>query len=136
MTSLGLDEALRRVRAGGARLTRARRELLEDLSTTSERVTAEELNERHDDIDLATIYRSLAYFERVGVIEHEHLGHGPAVYRWGGARTIAAVCSGCGAVTDVPLEEFDPLVAALWQRFSLQLELGHFALAVRCRRCS
>jgi Fur family ferric uptake transcriptional regulator len=129
------EEALDRVRAGGGRLTRARRTLLEDLFTTSGRVTAEELAERHDDIDLATVYRSLSHFEEVGVIEHVHLGHGPAAYRWTGARTVAAVCDGCGAVADIPTRELDALAERLDHRYGLRLELGHFALSVRCARC-
>ena len=128
-------EALDRVRAGGGRLTRARRTLLEDLFATSGRVSAEELAERHDDIDLATVYRSLSHFEEVGVIEHAHLGHGPAVYRWAGTRTIAAVCDGCGAVTDIPTSELSALADRLEYRYGLRLELGHFALSVRCAHC-
>ena len=133
--SPAFDEALARVRSGGGRLTRARRTLLEDLFTTSGRVTAEELAERHDYIDLATVYRSLSHFEEVGVIEHVHLGHGPAAYRWAGARTVAAVCDGCGSVTDIPTDELDALAQRLEQRYGLHLELGHFALSVRCGTC-
>lgn len=135
MTSPAFDDALERVRAGGGRLTRARLTLLEDLSTTSGRVTAEELAERHDDIDLATVYRSLSHFEEVGVIEHVHLGHGPAAYRWAGARTVAAVCDGCGAVSDIPSEELTALAERLDHQYGLHLELGHFALSVRCHAC-
>jgi Fe2+ or Zn2+ uptake regulation protein len=135
VTSPAFDDALERVRSSGGRLTRARRTLLHDLSTTSGRVTAEELAERHDDIDLATVYRSLSHFEEVGVIEHVHLGHGPAAYRWAGDRTVAAVCDGCGAVTDIPSGELDALADRLEQRYGLRLELGHFALSVRCRSC-
>ena len=105
--TLAFEEAVERVRGTGGRLTRARRVLLEDLYDLGGRITAEELAERHDDIDLATVYRSLAHFEDVGVIEHVHLGHGPAAYRWSGARTIPAVCDGCGAVVDIPAEELD-----------------------------
>jgi Fur family ferric uptake transcriptional regulator len=129
------QEALERVRASGGRLTRARRTLLEDLFTTSGRTTAEELAERHGDIDLATVYRSLSHFEEVGVIEHVHLGHGPAAYRWSGARTVAAVCDGCGAVADIPTHELDALADRLEHRYGLRLELGHFALSVRCAHC-
>ena len=129
------DDALDRVRAGGGRLTRARRMLLEDLFTTRGRVTADELAERHDDIDLATVYRSLSHFEEVGVIEHVHLGHGPAAYRWAGARTVAAVCDGCGAVTDIPTDELTALAERLEQGYGLHLELGHFALSVLCPAC-
>lgn len=135
VTSLAFDDALQRVRDGGGRLTRARRQLLEDLHATEGRVTAEELAERHDDIDLATVYRALAHFEQVGVIEHVHLGHGPAAYRWAGAPTIAAVCAGCGAVTDIPAAELDALADRLDNQFGLRLELGHFALSVRCLAC-
>jgi Fur family ferric uptake transcriptional regulator len=131
-----LDEALQRVRDGGGRLTKARRVLLEDLYDAGGRITAEELAERHDDIDLATVYRSLAHFEDVGVIEHVHLGHGPAAYRWAGSRTIAAVCEGCGAVTDIPAEELDTLAARLHEHYDLRLSLGHFALSVRCPHCA
>ena len=135
MNSAAFDDALDRVRGGGARLTRARRTLLEDLFTTSGRVTAEELAERHDDIDLATVYRSLSHFEEVGVIEHVHLGHGPAAYRWAGGRTVAAVCDGCGVVTDIPTDELAALAERLELRYGLHLELGHFALSVRCPAC-
>jgi Fur family ferric uptake transcriptional regulator len=129
------DEALERVRAGGGRLTRARRTLLEDLFTTQGRVTADELAERHEDIDVATVYRSLSHFEEVGVIEHVHLGHGPAAYRWAGARTVAAVCEGCSLVTDIPADELDALADRLEERYGLRLSLGHFALSVRCPAC-
>lgn len=135
MTSLAFDDAVQRVRDGGGRLTRARRTLLADLFSIGGRVTAEELAERHDDIDVATVYRSLSHFEDVGVIEHVHLGHGPAAYRWAGARTFAAVCAGCGAVTDIPSTELDTFADRLEHTYGLQLELGHFALSVRCRSC-
>ncbi len=135
-STLAFDEAVERVREGGGRLTKARRVLLADLYDHGGRITAEQLAERHDDIDLATVYRSLSHFEEVGVIEHVHLGHGPAAYRWAGARTIAAVCEGCGAVTDVPAEELDALAHRLDQGYGLYLSLGHFALSVRCPHCS
>ncbi len=133
--TLALDEAIDRVREGGGRITKARRMLLEDLFNAGVRVTAEELADRHDDIDLATVYRSLSHFEAVGVIEHVHLGHGPAAYRWAGTRTVAAVCEECGAVTDIPSSELDALDDRLRQRYALRLSLGHFALSVRCHRC-
>jgi Fur family ferric uptake transcriptional regulator len=135
-TTVAFDEAVERVRTGGGRITRARRTLLADLYNHGGRVTAEELAERHDDIDLATVYRSLGHFEEVGVIEHVHLGHGPAAYRWSGDRTIAAVCAGCGAVTDIPAAELDEFAARLDEQYGLRLELGHFALSVRCPRCT
>jgi Fur family ferric uptake transcriptional regulator len=135
-TTVAFEEAVERVREGGGRITRARRVLLEDLYAIGGRVTAEELAERHEDIDLATVYRSLAHFEEVGVVEHVHLGHGPAAYRWTGARTVAAVCERCAAVTDIPAEELDAFAARLAAEYGLRLSLGHFALSVRCAACA
>jgi Fur family ferric uptake transcriptional regulator len=134
--ALALEEAVERVRTGGGRITRARKTLLEDLHAHGGRVTAEELAARHDDIDTATVYRALAHFEEVGVVEHVHLGHGPAAYRWAGERTIAAVCDVCGSVTDIPVTELDELRLRLHQQYGVTLTLGHFALTVRCSSCA
>ncbi len=131
-----MDDALERLRRSGGRLTRARRELLEDLHSSGRRVTAEELAERHAEIDPATVYRSLAHFEEAGVVEHVHLGHGPAAYRWAGTSTVAAVCESCGSVTDIPAEELEGLAERLDEKYGLYLALGHFALSVRCAACA
>jgi len=133
--AVAFDEAVERVRSGGGRLTKARRALLEDLYSRGERVTAEDLAGRHPDIDVATVYRSLSQFEEVGVVEHVHLGHGPAAYRWAGERSIAAVCQGCGVVTDIPTDELESLSTRLESQYGVRLELGHFALSVRCPAC-
>jgi Fur family ferric uptake transcriptional regulator len=133
--ALAFDEAVELVRQGGGRITKARRILLEDLFNHGGRTTAEQLAERHHDIDTATVYRSLAHFEEVGVVEHVHLGHGPAAYRWAGGRTVAAVCDGCGLVTDIPTDELAALADRLEHGYGLHLELGHFALSVRCPAC-
>ncbi len=135
-TTLAFDDAVERVRGGGGRITKARRTLLEDLYAHGGRITAEELTERHDDIDQATVYRALSHFEEVGVVEHVHLGHGPAAYRWAGVRTVAAVCESCGAVTDIPADELDALADRLEGKYGLRLALGHFALSVRCPTCT
>jgi Fur family ferric uptake transcriptional regulator len=132
--ALAFDDAVELVRQGGGRITKARRILLEDLFNHSGRTTAEQLAERHHDIDTATVYRSLSHFEEVGVVEHVHLGHGPAAYRWAGGRTVAAVCETCGAVTDIPAE-LEGLAERLEQKYGLELSLGHFALSVRCPAC-
>jgi Fur family transcriptional regulator, ferric uptake regulator len=132
---IAFDDAVERVRQGGGRITRARLELLKDLHAHGGRVTAEELAERHADIDPATVYRSLSHFEEVGVVEHVHLGHGPAAYRWVGQRTVTAVCEECGTVTDIPASELDDLAERLEQRYGVRLSIGHFALSARCTDC-
>jgi Fe2+ or Zn2+ uptake regulation protein len=48
---------------------------------------------------------------------------------------VAAVCEGCGAVTELPSHELDELADRLEHAYGLELSLGHFALSVRCRSC-
>lgn len=134
--ALSLDDAIERLRAHGGRLTAAKRELLQSLHDEADRITAAELVERHPDIDAATVYRALGQFEEAGVVEHVHLGHGPAAYRWVRAATFPAVCETCGSVTDLPRAEVDELARRLHEAYGLELLLGHFALTVRCARCA
>ena len=134
-SEVGFDEALDRLRVAGGRITRARRSLLEDLYRAPGRVTVDELAERHPDVDSATLYRVLSHFESIGLIDHVHLGHGPAGYRWVGHRSVAVVCEDCGRVVDVPADELRPLAERLRRQYGMRLSIGHFALTARCEEC-
>ena len=135
-SEIGFEEALERLRVAGGRITRARRSLLEDLYRAAGRVTVDELAARHPDIDSATLYRVLSHFESIGLIDHVHLGHGPAGYRWVGHRSIAVVCENCGRVVDVPAAEIRPFADRLRRHYGLRLSIGHFALTARCEGCA
>ena len=134
-SEIGFDEALDRLRVAGGRITRARRSLLEDLYRAPGRVTVDELAERHPDVDSATLYRVLSHFESIGLIDHVHLGHGPAGYRWVGHRSVAVVCEDCGRVVDVPADELRPLAERLRRQYGMRLSIGHYALTARCEEC-
>ena len=135
-SEIGLEEALDRLRVTGGRITRARRTLLEDLYRAPGRVTVDELAARHPDVDSATLYRSLSHFESIGLVDHVHLGHGPAGYRWVGHRSVAVVCEECGRVVDVPADELRPLADRLRRHYGMRLSIGHFALTARCEVCA
>ena len=117
-------------------MTRARRTLLEDLYRAPGRVTVDELAARHPDVDGATLYRSLSHFESIGLVDHVHLGHGPAGYRWVGHRSVAVVCENCGRVVDVPADELRPLADRLRRHYGMRLSIGHFALTALCENCA
>lgn len=135
-SGIGFDEALDRLRVAGGRVTRARRTLLEDLYRQPGRVTVDELAARHPDVDGATLYRSLSHFESIGLVDHVHLGHGPAGYRWVGHRSVAVVCENCGRVVDVPADELRPLADRLRRHYGMRLSIGHFALTALCENCA
>jgi Fe2+ or Zn2+ uptake regulation protein len=135
-SAIGFEEALDRLRVAGGRVTRARRTLLEDLYRAPGRVTVDELAARHPDVDAATLYRSLSHFESIGLVDHVHLGHGPAGYRWVGHRSVAVVCENCGRVVDVPADELRPLADRLRRHYGMRLSIGHFALTALCENCA
>ena len=76
-----VEEVFALLRAQGGRATPPRRILLEILFDTDRHLTAEELatavQKRSPDVHLSTIYRNLEELQKLGVVTHTHLGHGP-----------------------------------------------------------
>ena len=88
-----LEEAVTALRERGIRVTAARRLVLQGLFAADGPVSAERLASGVDGAvppsDLASVYRNLEALERVGLVRHVHLGHGPGLYARsgpGGAR--------------------------------------------------
>ncbi len=98
-------------------------------------VTAEDLaatiHERHPEIHLSTVYRTLDSLEKLGIVEHTHIGHGPAVYHVGMTHQHL-VCEECGAVIDVPAQLLESVQRTLREQYAFELHVGHFALLGRC----
>ena len=129
------DELLDRLREQGGRITTARRLVVSTLIGATSHVTAEELaatiQEQHPEVHLSTVYRTLDSLEKLGIVEHTHVGHGPAVYHVGVTHQHL-VCEECGAVIDVPTDLLEDLRGALKQQYRFELHIGHFALLGRC----
>jgi Fe2+ or Zn2+ uptake regulation protein len=128
------------LRARGGRVTTARRQLLEALFASPGHRTAEELatevQARAPDIHLSTIYRNLDELERLGVIVHTHLGHGPATYHLASSAHGHLVCERCGLTLEAPQELFRSLSRVAETRFGFQIDPRHFAVLGRCSACS
>jgi Fur family ferric uptake transcriptional regulator len=134
-----VDEALELLRQAGGRATNSRRLLLHALFDARDHVSAEDLarqvQERAPDIHLSTIYRNLEELERLGVVVHAHLGHGPASYHLADAAHGHLVCEECGAMIEAPSELFSTLSRAARSRFGFAIDPHHFAILGRCREC-
>ena len=132
-----LDEAdaLARLRAGGGRITESRRQLVAYFFADGPAVTAEELAAAFPAVDPATIYRTVNALEQAGIVEHTHLGHGPATYRRAGGTTIPVVCETCGARLDLPRKEFDTFASRLQAAHGFRIALHHFAITGTCAHC-
>src|SRR5262245_57181814 len=94
------------LRHRGLRLSAARRLLLEALVATGRPATAEEIAARAGGrvppSDLASVYRNLEVLERLGVVRHLHLGHGPGLYALAGSRHEVVACERCGSHAVLP----------------------------------
>lgn len=134
------EQVLSLLREQGGRVTTSRRLLVEVLFTDAGHRTAEELaaavQERSPDVHLSTIYRNLEELERLGVLVHSHLGHGPATYHLATRAHGHLVCERCGGTIEVGDELFGPLVRAALTRHGFVVDARHFALVGRCATCA
>jgi Fur family ferric uptake transcriptional regulator len=128
------------LRARGGRVTTCRRTILETFLGIGGHVTAEVLTARvqasQPDVHESTVYRFLDELERLGVVDHVHLGHGPAVYHLASDAHHHLVCDRCGAVEEVPEAFFADLRTRLKSEFGFALEPRHFAVTGRCKACA
>src|SRR6478752_271276 len=103
-------DIISQLREKGYRITTARRAVLSSLLDSSGHLTADQVahsvKATNPDVDTSTVYRTL------GIVEHAHLGHGPAVYHLGKTHQHL-VCEVCGAVIDVPVGALDELAREL-----------------------
>lgn len=135
-----VDDVLALVRSRGGRATSSRRVLLEVLFDADGHLSAEELTEavqaRAPDVHLSTIYRNLEDLQRLGVVVHTHLGHGPATYQLASLAHAHFICEECGTTIEAPDELFRSLARAAKARLGFSIDPRHFAILGRCAACS
>ena len=131
------DAIVARLREDGHTVGRTRRTILDAVRGMQRSFTAEELAARLDDTHVATVYRTLALLEEIGVVRHVHLSHGPAIYE----RTSVSsdvrhvVCEICGRHLEVPQRVFDTARRTLARDYDFVLDGSHFAIVGRCTAC-
>lgn len=135
-----VDDVLALVRARGGRATSSRRVLLDVLFEAEDHMTAEDLTEavqaRTPDVHISTVYRNLEDLQRLGVIVHSHLGHGPATYQLASLAHAHFICSSCGARVEAPDEWFAGLAKNARAKLGFTIDPHHFAIVGLCASCS
>lgn len=139
-TPAGVDDVLALLRSVGGRATSSRRLLLEVLFEADGLFTAEELGaavqHRAPDVHMSTIYRNLDELQRLGVVVHSHLGHGPATYQLASVAHAHFVCEECGATVEAPDEMFRGLARSAKVQLGFSIDPRHFAILGRCAACA
>ena len=135
-----VDALCQLLRDRGERLTRARRAVIDALVGSAEHLTAEQIcgqvQEAHPEVHRATIYRTLDTLTELGVTEHSHLGHGPAVYHLADELHQHVVCESCGDVTEVPTSLLRGRGRRLRNDSGFVMRPTHFAIVGQCRKCA
>jgi len=101
---------------------------------TAEELVAE-IQAQAPDVSISTVYRNLEELERLGVVVHAHLGHGPATYHLATAAHGHLVCEKCGATIEVEDEFFRELAADAIRRYCFAIDPRHFAVLGICAGC-
>jgi len=134
-----LPAAIAALRAGGLRVSAARRLVLEALFAADGPATAEELASGLDGrlpvSDLASMYRNLETLEELGLVRHVHFGHGAGRYVLSAATERGYVaCHRCGAFSELD----DAAVAALREGIEhtgFTARFTHFPVVGLCPQC-
>jgi Fur family ferric uptake transcriptional regulator len=130
------DEAIRRLRESGLRLSTARRLIIEALFAAAGPVSAQQLSLQLS-LDESSVYRNLELLERQGLTRHVHLGHGPGLYALLGRDDGEYLyCERCAKVTLLGPEELDSVRAEIRERFEHHARFTHFAIVGLCRACA
>lgn len=134
-----MTEILELLRANGGRITTARRAILRAFLEHDDHITAEQLTaivqRQHPDVAESTVYRFLDDLEQLDVVDHIHLGHGPAVYHLAEHAHHHLVCEECGTVVEVPTRVFAAMLRSIRNEHGFEVDLRHFAIPGRCRDC-
>ena len=134
-----VDDVLALVRARGGRATPSRRVILQALFEAEQHLTAEELAEAVQscapEVHISTVYRNLEEMQRLGVVVHSHLGHGPATYQLASAAHAHFLCEVCEATIEAPDDVFRGLAKTVNARLGFAIDPVHFAMLGRCAAC-
>jgi len=141
LPAANVGDAVELVRAHGLRVSAARRLVIEALFASRNPVSAEEIADglggRTVRSDVGSVYRNLETLERLGLVRHFHLGHGPGRYALAGAEAREYLyCESCGATRAVEPAELDAVRELVQEEFRFQAHFTHFPIVGLCRECS
>jgi len=138
--SARVEQVVDLLRSRGGRITTSRRLLLSCLFEGGPHRSAEQLAAEVQalapDVHISTIYRNLYELERLGVVVHAHLGHGPAIYHLASESHGHLVCEVCGSMVEAPGDYFAGLAVAARSQYGFEIDPRHFAVLGQCAACA
>lgn len=129
------DDLAGALRSRGLRMTPQRRDVLDAVYRLGH-ATPEQIAAEVREVDLTTVYRTLALLEELHLLAHTHFGHGAPSYRRAGDGHMHVVCHWCGSVVDTAPDLADGLAARLHAELGFTLDIAHFTVFGQCAQCA
>jgi len=125
----------------GYRLTPQRIMILSAIENSNNHISAEEIYAqivaKYPNVNISTVYRTLALLKRLGLVTETDLGEGRVRYHPAEkGHHHHLVCRECGAIIDLDESLLAPLKSALLQEYKFVADLRHLAILGRCVNCS
>lgn len=126
--------------SSGKRVTRQRTLLLDLIRHSKGHVDADELyrvaKKKDQRLSLATVYRNLQLFKKLGVVEERHFDEAHHHYEaTGSVQHQHLVCLECGKVTEFRFSGTAKMVEEAAQQKGFQVTGGEVVLAGHCAEC-
>jgi Fe2+ or Zn2+ uptake regulation protein len=134
-------EDAERLRRQGHRLTPQRLQVLQVIKAHGDHVTAEAIRAaiilEQPYLDIATVYRTLQWLQRVGLVAPIRVGQGKTYYEYRRHNECHhhLVCQRCRQHVEIPNEQLDVLKDDLWQHYGFTMQVDHLALPGWCASC-
>lgn len=123
----------------GLRMTPQRQLVLDAVQAlghaTPEQICAR-VQETAPSVNITTVYRTLDLLDRIELVRHTHLGHGPPTYSAQAHEHVHLVCHRCGELAELPTDLMDGLAELLAVEHGFVLDASHVALSGTCAACS
>lgn len=135
------DSTLEKLKAGGKKLTKARRAILKILEQNPLPMTAGELHARLSKVgvstDLVTVYRNLELLQQLGIVVTVSLRDGQMRYevRHGREHHHHIQCRGCGKIVDLVLCPVKKLTALVEAKTKFAVESHTLEFLGWCPQC-
>lgn len=136
-----IEEWLARLRAGGYRLTEARRTLVELMAASCHPLSAHQLyalaHEAQSNIGLATVYRTLEKLEELGLVQrvHDQQGCHSYIANTGLPNPTLLLCEACGRLAPVNDALLTRLIQSIEEQSDYQIQHYWLQLSGLCTDC-
>ena len=134
-------DLINKLKNNGNRITESRSTICKILEESGhEHFTADKLYnlalKRVQDIDLATVYRTLEILESLDLVEHQHQQHGSGIYYLKRQeRSGHIVCNSCNKIEDIPIDIIDSVEKIIANEANFKLIDNHFVYTGLCKKC-